>query len=95
VRTLESLSSSRAPCRTLRFVTSFVARALLSARGSLSNSRAAWRTLRLVSSFEAIVILPKRRASFRLCGDRSHFIPLFIPLLCGTDEPATAPAKAG
>jgi hypothetical protein len=91
VRTLESLSSSRAPCRTFRFVISFVARALLSARGSLSNSRAAWRTLRLVSSFEAMVILPKRRASFRLCGYRSHF----IPLLCGTDEPATAPAKAG
>ena len=32
MRTLESLSSSRAPSRTLLFVISFVARALLSAR---------------------------------------------------------------
>jgi hypothetical protein len=64
VRTLESLSSSTAPSRTLLFVISFVARALLSARGSLSSSRAARRTLRLVSSLEAMVTLFKMCSSF-------------------------------
>ena len=65
-RTLESLSSSTAPWRTLHFIINFVARAPLFARGSLSSSRAAWRALRLVSNFEAMVILAKRRASLRV-----------------------------
>ena len=72
VRVLQKLECTLAP---LLFVISFVARELLSMRGSLSSSRATWCTLRLVSSSEAMVILPKRLASFRLYVSGRDLIP--------------------